>query len=280
MPFETAFWTETVREVAAAILGGIPAVLGALGLLVLGWLIARLVQWALDGILRRMGVDGLAERAGATRLLTRLGLDPSASHFLARLVFWLVLIVFLLAAAESLGLQGVVNTLEELVGYLPSVIAAALILLVGGLIARVVGDALSALATEAEVATGPLLGQAARYVILLFTVILALEQLGVETTLLTTATVAVIGATALALAIAFGFGSRDLARNIMAGFHAREAFSTGQQLRVRGHTGRLVSIGSVKSVLDTGDGLISLPNTSLTDEEVALLLVEEGDGAE
>ena len=75
----------------------------------------------------------------------------------------------------------------------------------------------------------------------------------------------------LALALAFGFGSRDLARNIMAGYHARESFEEGQQLSVRGHSGQLVSIGTVKSVIKTGKGLVSLPNSVLTEEEVTVL---------
>ena len=104
--------------------------------------------------------------------------------------------------------------------------------------------------------------------LLVFVVILALEQLGIETALLNTAVTAVLAAAALALALAFGIGSRDLARNIMAGFHAKEAFGVGQTLRVGAHTGKLVEIGAVKAVLETESGLVSLPNATLTEEEV------------
>jgi small-conductance mechanosensitive channel len=152
--------------------------------------------------------------------------------------------------------------------YLPNVLAAALILLLGGLVARVVGDAVGALATQTGVSAGPIVGQAVRYILLIFVVILALEQLGVETTLLTTVAMALIAATALALALAFGLGSREVARNIMAGFHATEELTLGQSLIVRGHTGRLVHIGPVKSVIETEAGRVSLPNSALVEEEV------------
>ena len=75
----------------------------------------------------------------------------------------------------------------------------------------------------------------------------------------------------LTLALAFGIGSRELARNIMAGFHAKEAFAVGDRLQVRGHTGTLVSVGTVKASLETENGLVSLPNTVLIDEEVTLV---------
>lgn len=276
MPLNPDFWTTTLSEITASILAWLPRLGGALLWLILGWVIARVVQFVLNGVLRRIGLDRLAERAGAGRVLSDAGLDPSSSRLFARFVYWIVLLVFVLAAAESLGLSGVVETLDGFVGYLPSVLAAALILLLGGLIARVVGDTVGALATQAGVAAGPTLGQTVRYALLVVVVILTLEQLGLETTLLTTLATALIGATALALALAFGFGSRDVARNIMAGFHAKDAFRPGQHLTVRGHTGRLTSIGPVKAVLATSAGEVSLPNSALTDEEV---LIVEGEQA-
>jgi small-conductance mechanosensitive channel len=134
----------------------------------------------------------------------------------------------------------------------------------------VVGDAVGALTTHTGVSTGPVVGQAVRYILLIFVVILTLEQLGVKTTLLTTVAIALIAATALALALAFGLGSREVARNIMAGFHATEDLALGQYLTVRGHTGRLVHIGPVKSVIHTEAGRVSLPNSALVEEEVTL----------
>ncbi len=271
MPLDPEFWAQLIGGIVETISAWLPRLGGALLLILLGWVVARLGQFILASLLRRVGLDRLAERAGASSVLADAGLDASAANLIARVVYWLLLLVFLLAAAESLGLRGVVDTLGALISYLPSVLAAALIILLGGLIARVVGDGLGALATQAGVAAGPLLGQSVRYVLWVFVIILALEQLGVRTTLLTTAVTALIGATALALALAFGIGSRELARSIMAGFHAKEVFSEGQRLNVRGRTGRLVSIGPVKAVLETEAGSLSVPNFFLTEEEVTIL---------
>jgi small-conductance mechanosensitive channel len=249
----------------------LPNLLGALVLLLVGWMVARLVQFVVGGLLRRLRLDALTERVGISRLLSNAGLDPSVANLLARLAYWLILFVFVLAAAESVGLLGITEMLNRLVGYLPNVLAAALILLLGSLIAQVIGDTLRGVAAQAGVAAGPALGQIVRYTLLVFTIILALSQLGIQTDLLTIAASALIVATTLALALAFGFGSRDLARNIMAGYHAKEAFQEGQQLSVRNHSGQLVSIGTVKSVIKTNDGMVSLPNSVLTEEEVTVL---------
>lgn len=276
MPWEPEFWTETLSAILTGIALWLPSLLGALLLLVVGWIVARVSQFFLASLLRRLRVDRLAERAGITRLLAEVGLESSAANLLARLVYWLILLVFVLAAVESLGLQGVTETLGALIAYLPNVLAAALILLLGSLLARVIGDAVGTVAMRAGIGTGPVLGQVVRYILLIFAVILALEQLGVRTTLLSTVTIALIAATALALALAFGLGNRELAHNIMAGFHAKEAFAPGQNITVREYSGRLVAIGAVKSTIETGAGQVSLPNSVLIDEAVIIMpLVEE-----
>ncbi len=275
MPWDSEMWARLQGEVLNGIAVWVPNLLGALVLLVLGWAIGRLAQFSVAGLLRRLGVDTLAERAGAGEALAKVGWSTSVSHILARLIYWLILLVFLLAAVESLGLPGVTGTLGGLVSYLPHVLAAAVIFLIGSLIARVVGEAVGALAVQSGMTTGPVLGQGIRYVLIIFAAILAMEQLGVETTLLVTASIAVIAASALALALAFGLGNRELARNIMAGFHVREEFKPGQQLTVGDHRGRLISIGPVKSVLETDGGQVSLPNAAFIDEAV-VVRVEDG----
>lgn len=271
MPFDPQFWVNLWEETLVSIVVWLPNLFGALALLLIGWLVARLVQFVIGGLLRRLRLDLLTERVGVSRLLSNAGLDPSASNLLARLAYWLILFVFVLAAAESLGLVGIAEMLNRLVAYLPNVLAAALILLLGSLIAQVLGDALGKMATQAGVAAGGVLGQAVRYTLLVFAIILALDQLGIQTSLLTIAASTLLIATALALALAFGLGSRDLARNIMAGFHARESFEEGQQLSVRGHSGKLVNIGTTKSEIRTRKGLVSLPNSMLMEEEVTVL---------
>lgn len=278
MPFDPQFWTELFGEIISNVLAWLPNLLGAVLLVLLGWVVASLVQLLLAGLLRRLRLDRLSERAGISQLLDEAGLDPSASKLIARIIYWLVLLVFLLAAVESLGMAGVAQAINGLVAYLPNVLAAALILLLGGLIANFVGDTVSALTAQAGVVTGPVLGQIVRYALLGFILILALQQLGIQTDLLTAAAVALVAALALALALAFGLGSRELARNIMAGFHAKESFEVGQNVRVRGYSGRLVSIGSVTTKLETESGVVSLPNFILTDEEVTIL--KEGQEAE
>ncbi|MEW5975482.1 MAG: hypothetical protein AB1898_06710 [Acidobacteriota bacterium] len=278
MTLDPQSWAELLRRITADVMAWLPALAGALALLLLGWVVARLVQAFLGGLLKKLGLDRLAQRSGASQTLAGWGIDSSVAGLLARIVFWIVFLLFVLAASESLGLRGLAGTMSALVAYLPKVIAACFILLLGGLIARLVGDGVGAVSVQSGVAAGPLVGQIVRYVLLVFIVILAVDQLGVSTQLLTTATIVIVAAAALALAVALGLGSRELAHDLMAGFHAKDEFVVGQNLVVRSHQGRLVSIGPVKSLIETREGLVSLPNRVLTEEEVVIQRESEAAG--
>ena len=271
MPWDQTFWIETITQIQSGLSTWLPAILSALLLLLVGWLVARISQAVVVRLLRKLGIDRLAERTGIDRGLTTIGVQNKLSYLLARTTYWLILIFFILLALGALGLTEVVtSTLNSFFSFLPRLVAATVIFLIGAFIARIVGDAITAATLQSNMSSGRIFGQAVRFCILLVVVILSLNELGVQTTILTTIIIITVAAVALGLAIAFGLGNRQLAHSIMAGFHAREEFNPGQTITIGDHTGRLVSIGTTKTLLQTGDGQISIPNVVLLNEMVQL----------
>jgi small-conductance mechanosensitive channel len=271
MPSLAELWTQIVEQFQTVTTSALPPLAAALLLLLVGWLLAFLVRAIVSRLLRRAGLDRLAERWGADQALRQIGIETPASSILGRVAYWFVLLIFVLAAANRLGLMGLTEALRAFIGYLPSVLAAALILFLGVVLGRFLGSAVGTFAEQAGLSGGRILGRATQLFIIALAVLLSMEQLNLETRLLNTIAVIVIGAAALAMALAFGLGSRDLAQSIMAGFHAREAFQPGQRLVIRDHTGQLVRINTAQAVLETEDGYVSLPNTALLEEEVLVL---------
>ena len=280
---DAEYWTQIWNSVIVNLASWLPGLVGALILLIVGWLLASLGQAIVRGLLRRLGLDRLAERIGFTHFLINAGLEGSAAVLLARLVYWLILLIFIMAALESLGVSSMNEVFNGLISYLPNILAAALILILGAVIARLAGDAVGAFAVQSGISGGLILGQAVRISILILTIILTLDQLNLNTSLLSAIALVIIAAIALALGLAFGLGNRSLARSIMAGFHAKEMFTPGQTLTVRNHTGRLASIGSTKSILETEMGQVTIPNEALISEDVLIApsdKVTESEGAE
>ena len=155
MPWEQEFWIEIINQIQSSLSTWLPALLGALLLLLVGWLVARFSQAVVTRLLRRIGIDHLAERTGITNGLTTIGTQNNLSYFLARTTYWLILIFFILLALGALSLTDVVNSaLNSFFAFLPSLVAALVIFLIGAFIARVVGDAITAVTAQSDISSG------------------------------------------------------------------------------------------------------------------------------
>jgi hypothetical protein len=197
----------------------LPALLGALVILFAGYLLARLLEKGVERVLRRIRLNQLLARGGVLAAVERTGSRANPTRVVANLVFWLVMFAVLLVAANALGLQSLANVFSELVGYIPSVIAAIVIILVGIVLGGFVGGLI--LASAGALHGGTALARVGRFGVILLAVFMALQELGIATDIVTTAFAILFGAIALAMALAFGLGNRELAGQITREWYAR-----------------------------------------------------------
>ena len=204
--------TTRLRESFAQVFQYVPLLVGALIILLAGYLLAKLLERGTDRLLARIGLNRWLQRGGVLEAVERTGWQTRPSRVFANLVFWSVMFAVLLVAASSLGLDSLARLFSELVSYIPSVIAAIVIVLVG----IVLGDFVDGLirASAGALHGGPTLARVGRVGVVLLAVFMALQTLGVAPDIVTTAFAILFGAIALALALAFGLGNRDLAGEV------------------------------------------------------------------
>lgn len=191
-------------------LAAIPLVIGAMLIIVVGWIIAGILARIVREVLRRIGADRLfAEHSG--RVYGDRTRDIKPSIVAGELVKWLVRLVFLVAAANVLGLTQVSELLNDVLLWIPNLIVAAIILLVAPLLGRFVRGAIEVGAGEMGFTNAPLLGRIAEVAIVAFAVIIAINQIGVAANLVNTLFIGIVAAVALAFGLAFGLGGRDVA---------------------------------------------------------------------
>ena len=187
----------------------IPQLIGAIVILLVGYLVARALQAVVARVLQAVGFDGWMERGGIKQFFDRAQTRETPATVLGKLVFWLVLIIAITMAADALGIRQVSQVLGQLIAYIPSIIAAILILVLAALLANF-------LAGIVRGATGSdLLANIARYAIIVYAAFAALTQLGIAVQLTAPTFLIVLAAVALAAAIAFGFGAQGVARDIV-----------------------------------------------------------------
>jgi small-conductance mechanosensitive channel len=265
----------TVLDEAGNQLGGfIPRLGGALALLVVGIILARVFARLLRRGLRMAGLDSTADRLGVADVLEHAGLGRSLAHVLAVAVRISLTVVVVFAALSLLGLQFLSQSLNEGVLFLPKVLAALALVLIGVVLAAFVRERVERTATQWDLPVP--LGPVFQGVVLAIFIITAAAQLTISTALLMVLVAILLAAVTAPFAIAFGLGGRDVARSLSAGRYVRAAFSEGQMIRIDDIRGRVERIEPSATVLRTPTETIRVPNHVLLDRTV---VIEADDGA-
>ncbi len=200
----------------AGIVAFIPNLVVAVVIFVIGWIVGSLLGKVVSQIVASIRVDQALRAAGVEKVMERTGFPLNTGAFLGMLVKWFFIVVFLVAALDVLGLTQVTIFLRAVVlGYLPSVIVAVLILLVAAVVADAAQRVVAGAARAAHLRTANLLGSVARWAIWIFAVLAALAQLQVATAFVQTLFTGVVVALALALGLAFGLGGQAAAADYL-----------------------------------------------------------------
>ncbi|WP_248919355.1 mechanosensitive ion channel family protein [Pseudomonas entomophila] len=257
----TALWTKVANF--------IPNLFGALVVVLLGFVVAKLLDTLLSKLLAKFGLDRLMSGTGLTKMLARVGIQVPISTLIGKIVYWFVLLIFLVSAAESLGLERVSATLDMLALYLPKVFGAALVMLAGVLLAQLANGLVRGAAEGIGLEYAAGVGRIVQGLVIIISISVAISQLEVKTDLLNHVIVIGLITVGLAVALAMGLGSREIAGQILAGIYVRELFQVGQQVRIGEVEGHIEEIGTVKTTLLTDDGeLVSFSNRVLLEQRV------------
>lgn len=203
----TSFWTQLA--------GYVPQLLAAMLLLLLGWLVAKVVRAGMVKLLHALQFDRLSERSGIEAFLKQGQLTVSLSGLLAGLVYWLIILIVIVTVSNSLGLHLVAELFNRIVLYIPNVIVAILILVLGAILARFINRLVFAYLNNIGLQGALTISTLSEYAVLVFVFFVALEQLEIGRQLITAAFIIGFGAVGLALALAFGLGGREWAAGVL-----------------------------------------------------------------
>lgn len=213
--FETVATTEIVRSslltLWASVAGFVPKLIAAVVVFLIGWLIAVLLGRVAYHAIKVLQINRALQGLGFKDALERGGLRLDAPKFFDELVKWFFIIVFLMAATNIVGLSQVTEFLGVVVFYLPNVIVAALVLLIGVLLARFLEHSVRASVRAARLASANFLAILAKWSVLIFSFLIALDQLKVAPELIRIFVMGIVAMIAVAGGLAFGLGGRDLA---------------------------------------------------------------------
>lgn len=221
-------WSSAMMTSMAAAMAlffsAIPKILGFAVIIIVGWIIASVAEKAIAAMLRAIRFNELAQRSGFADFVKKMGSTADSSGMIGAVVKWFVRLVALVVAFDALGLPAVSDVLRQLLLWLPNVVVALVVLVIAGLAANTLSNIVRGAAAEGGLENPNLLAKIASGLIWAFGIVVAVNQIGIATTLVNTLFMAVVGALALALGLAFGLGARDTASQIV-----RNWYNKGQQ---------------------------------------------------
>jgi len=212
----------------------IPRIIGFIVILIVGWLVAGLLGGAIAGLLRAVRFNDMAQRAGITGFVQRMGVRNDPSGVLASIAKWFVRLIALVVAFDALGLPAVSQILNSFLLWIPNLVVALVILVITGLAATALSDLVRGATSQGGFGNPNLFASITRFAVWAFGIVVAVNQLGVAATLINTLFMGVVGAVALALGLAFGLGGRDTAGQIVQGWY-RRGQEAAPQMREAAH---------------------------------------------
>lgn len=251
----------------SAIIAFLPKLIGALLLLALGWLVAKLLRVVIERSIRA-GLDAILERVGLMETLERAAITATPSEIVSKVCYWLVLIAFVMGSAEVIGLSAVSQAITRIFSYIPSVLSAALVLAAGIFLARFVGNVVASAAAAADLSYAKGLGAVANTSIAVMVGVVTVEQLGIDTQIIVTVITVTVAAITAGMGLAFALGSRDIVGAILAGHYLRQTLPQDETIEIAGRSGVIDQVGPVSTTLRSGDERWSIPNAQVMREIV------------
>ncbi|OQA92057.1 MAG: hypothetical protein BWY26_00522 [Elusimicrobia bacterium ADurb.Bin231] len=209
---------ETAETLLSRITYFIPFVIGFFAILIFGWILAVLVRKLLVKLLVLLKADIFSGKSGLSGVLAKAGVRYTFSEILAGFFYWVIILIFFTAALNLIGITVVGTVLDRILLYIPNIVIAVFILVVGTFLSSFLSGVVSAACVGAGISRANTLSSIVSVIVMVLAVIIALEQLNIATDLINAVVITIFASIGLAFAISFGLGSQEFARKAISDF--------------------------------------------------------------
>ncbi|MCR9227721.1 MAG: mechanosensitive ion channel [Flavobacteriaceae bacterium] len=254
------------KEIALAF----PKILGAIVILILGWIVIKIILFVLKKILKLAKVDMLNDKINGMDVAGKGDLNVDIIKIILGFVRWFLILVFLIVAADILDWKIISQEIGNLLHYLPRFFSALALLMLGFYIGNFVKKTIKRLFDSLEFGGSNIVSTLIFYVIVIFMSITALNQAGVDTTIITNNITLIFGSFLLAFALGVGLGSREIVADILRAFYTRKTYVVGDRIVIGDHEGIIKSIENNSLTLETRTGKYVIPIKDVVSQKVEI----------
>lgn len=261
-PFQTIF-----QEVLSAL----PTVLKFIGFIIFAWLVVKLFIYVIRKVLAKTNIDKWSKKLSETKIFGDTTINVVLTKVILGILKWFLILVFIMAGSNIFGLDSISEGIRSFFAYLPRLLTALGIFVAGVYMGTLVKKAIQSLFKSLELTGGNLLGNIAFYLIVIFLSITALDQAGVNTSIIKSNLTLIIGAILFAFTLAFGLGARDAVVRLLFGYYSRKNIEIGKRVKIDEQEGTVIAIDNICMTIVTNDRKIILPIKYVVDNKIEVI---------
>ena len=262
---------QSLTSMGEKIMTTIPNIIGAIIVLVLGWIITKIVVYLLKRVFKFAKIDLLSEKINDLKLLGKSEISIPITNAITVFVKWIMFLVFLIIAADIMNWTIVSQEIGNLLRYLPKLFSAIALFMIGIYIARFVKKAIQGFYESFDLAGSKIISSIVFYIIAIIISITALNQADIDTTVVTNNVTIILGAFLLAISIAFGLGPKEVVGDLLRTFYTRKNYELGDHIKLEGIEGTVEAIDNISMTLSTTKGKLILPIKDVVESKVEIL---------
>lgn len=247
-----------------------PNIIGAFIVLVIGWIATKLVVKIIKKLLKVVKANKLDDKLNDIEIIESKKLNFDTVKVVSNIVKYLMYIIIFVTASDIMGLDIITEQISNLLSYIPQLLSAIVIFVVGLLFANFVKNGLKSLFESMDLSGGKMISQVVFFLMLTFIGVTALNQAGIDTEIITNNINMIIAAFLLAFAIAFGLGARLVVGKLMQTFYARKMFEAGQKITFNGEAYEIEEVKSISVILKNSKGKLIVPINDLMENQVQM----------
>jgi small-conductance mechanosensitive channel len=267
-----SLFIESLRVFGDKFMETIPSLLGGILVFIAAWLFAKLIAGGFERLLRIVKFDQLSEKIKITSFLNQTGITMSPSAIIGRFIYWVFVLLIIASAAETLSWRPISEQITKFIDYVPNLITAILVFIVGAYLVTLVRDFVRTSTGSLGISTGRILSSVIYYFLFIMVILTAMDQAKIDTRVLSTNLVIVIGAVMLSAAISYGIASRDVLANILAGFFNKRTFQKGMVIEVDGIRGIITEMTNIAVTIQVSENeRVVIPMQELMKNKIKII---------
>lgn len=249
----------------------VPKIFGALAIIIVGLIIAKLVARLIKNMLDKVGIDKLAEKLQEIDIISKANVKISFSNIISKIVYYFLLLVFITAGTDVLGMEAISTLFSDLLQFIPKLLVALIILVIGIIFSEALRKIILTTCKSLGIPSANLISSFVFYFMIVNILIVALTQASIDTDFLSSNISIIIGGIVAAFSIGYGFASKDIVANFLASYYSKDKFSIGDRISVDGYSGEIVDIDRSSVTLSTDGKKLIVPMQKMINENIEII---------